>query len=514
MRHPLVRSAAPLLLLLLLFLSAPLQAAPAPPTAECRLVHFNDFHASYLPTRLTEEEGMPSVGGAAYVGAHLARLRRERPGTLVVFAGDMVQGSPLERATTGESLLRVMNRLAPDVAVIGNHEFDYGKARMRELLALATFPVTCANLVDAEGGPPFAKPWHIATTETGLRVLFLGLYPMSGKKYVEADHRVTVGDAYETVARLARERDADADLTVVVSHLGFDDDARLAERLGRTSEVDLIIGAHSHTPIDAIDPAHPIPIVQAFCNGLYLGVADLVVDVPGKRIASLAYRLQPTYHEGIDPDPEIDAIVKAEVAKMPDLFIPIASLSAPLGQSSRHGETALGNFSVDAFVDRFGTDLAFMNSKSIRNAIPGPTVCPNDLHEAFPFEGGLYKVRLTGANVVKMIEFYLNEKKDRTLYVPHTFSYRYRVGADGRAKVTAALLRGEPLKEDGSYTATVDDRTAGECERFYEAENLGKCAESIALTLADYSTETKIYTPLPGGRAVREAGAPGAGGAK
>lgn len=479
-------------------------AAARAGTAEVNLLHFNDFHAAYRPTRRTEEEGMPHVGGAAAVGGYIAKFRRERANPLVVFAGDMIQRTPLETATTAESLLEIFNLFAPDVATIGNHEFDYGRARLEEMLGKMKFPVVSANLRDKESGKPLAKGHHVAVTGDGTRVLFIGLYPESGKSYVEGDQNVTVGDAREAVDALAKRHDAEADLTVVVSHLGYDDDLKLAGKLGESSEVDLIIGGHSHTLVEEIDPSSPIPIVQAFCNGEVLGTVALEVDLPRKRILALRYELVPAYVAGVEPDARIAAIVASEVGRMPELFATIATTETPLGQASRQGETALGNFAVDALVDMYKADLAFMNSKSVRNSIPGPGICANDLKEAFPFEGGLFRVEIAGDQIIKMIEYYANEKKDRTLYLPHTMSCVTKAGGDGRVAVASALVHGKPLEPAKAYAAIVDDRTAKEFEKFYAAKIVGKVAENQAEAYIGYLREIKTCKPYPGGRMKRE----------
>lgn len=507
MSHLNLRLLIPSLLLIALFWLPAIPASAADGTAAAqllRLIHFNDFHAAYLPGRKTDEEGLPRIGGAAAVGAYIRQLRAERPESLLVFAGDMIQASPLEKATTGESLLQIFNRFAPDVACLGNHEFDYGKARLKELLAMARFPVICANLLDRDSGKVLVAESHIVTTPGGLRVLFIGLYPLAGKSYVEEDQQVQVLDAAESLMRIARERDSEADLTVAVSHIGYDDDLLLSRKLGPTSEVDLIIGGHSHTEIGNIDPTLPVPVTQAFCNGMYLGVIDLEVDPDLRRIRTIQYRLVPTYTDRITPDAEIEAIVQAEVAKMPELFEPIAELAEPLGMESRLGETRLGNFTVDAFVELYGSDLAFMNSKSIRNSLPGPQVNRAEVMDAFPFEGGLYRLEISGDGIIRMLEHYANKKKDRTVFVPHGFFYRYRIAADGEMTVTEARLHGQPLEPEKKYSVIVDDRQAREFERFYGAKIVKQVAERISDEMIHYLQGKKTHRLKPGGRSVRE----------
>lgn len=469
-------------------------------TADLSLIHFNDFHAALRKTRKTDAADMPELGGAGVLGGYLKKLRNENINSVVLFAGDMIQKTPLEEATKAESLIDIFNIFSPDAATFGNHEFDYGREHLEYLLTKIKFPIVSANLFDAESGKSLVPEYCVIETKNKVKILVIGLYPVSGKKYAEDDFNVKIKNPLEIVKKIAKQKDSEVDLTVVLSHLGIDDDIKLSEELTEKSEVDLIVGGHSHTLIEEIDKNLPIPVIQTYSNGYYLGKADITADLTNNKIVKLDYKIITTYAKDVEPVKEIEDIVENEMKKMPELFKTIAKTGEPLGHETRTGETSLGNFSVDALVDIFKTDMAFMNSKSIRNSIPGPEICSNDIIEAFPFEGGIYKIKMSGENIVKMIEYYYNKKKDRQLFVPYNVFYTYSISKSGKVKISEVLFKGKEIKQSKLYTAVTDERTASECERYYEAENLGKIAENLGDEYIKYLKKIKTYKPYKSGR--------------
>jgi len=205
--------------------------------------------------------------------------------------------------------------------------------------------------------------------------------------------------------------------------------------------------------------------------------------------------------DGIDKDSEIDEIVKGELNKIADDLKPIAKLEKPLGQESRTEETALGDFSVDALVDIFKADLAFTSSKSIRNSISGPDVCVNDIYEAFPFDDNkIFETYVTGENIIKMLEYYMNKRKDRFVYIPYTLSYTYSKSDDDKIEISDIKFKNKELKKNKKYRVILDERTVEEFEKFYNAENSKEIGDSFAGEYIKYLKKIKKYNPKPSGR--------------
>ena len=193
----------------------PLAVTPTSPSAATPLVHlqilaFNDFHghlepptgangvvlvaptdplASSADARPTDAGVMlVPAGGAAYLTAHVARLRAENPATIVVSAGDLTGASPLISSLfADEPSVLAMNRLGLDIEAVGNHDFDRGLPELRRLgrpgcslgdcdagsFAGASFDYLAANVIDTATGRTIFPPYSIRDVG-GARIAFIG----------------------------------------------------------------------------------------------------------------------------------------------------------------------------------------------------------------------------------------------------------------------------------------------------------------------------------------------------
>jgi 5'-nucleotidase len=174
----------------------PLPAA-APPFVHLQILATNDFHghlqpptgssgvvlaapadplASFRDARPTEVGvSLVPAGGAAYLTAHISRLRAENPATVVISAGDLTGASPpISNLFLDEPSVLVMNRLGLDLEAVGNHDFDRGLPELMRLqkpgcwlgdcdsgsFAGASFEYLAANVIDDSTGrtvfPPYA----------------------------------------------------------------------------------------------------------------------------------------------------------------------------------------------------------------------------------------------------------------------------------------------------------------------------------------------------------------------
>ncbi|MCX5893818.1 MAG: CapA family protein, partial [Deltaproteobacteria bacterium] len=150
-------------LLVIIFLGAPAQGREA----SLRLLYVNDFHGfaePYQPLGSTE-----LLGGAAYLAGAVDRRRNERP-TLLLAAGDMIQGHNWANLFHGKSSIELMNAMGFDALVVGNHEFDFGQQVLQERIKAARFAVLGANVK----GLPWLKPYVIKTIG-GIRVAIIGV---------------------------------------------------------------------------------------------------------------------------------------------------------------------------------------------------------------------------------------------------------------------------------------------------------------------------------------------------
>jgi len=477
--------------------------ATEPTEVELTVIHFNDFHAMYHSIARTEEDGNPRWGGPEVMAGYINELRDDCDNSIVLFGGDMFLPTPFDKLSEGETMLKIFNRFGIDAAVVGNHEFDYGSPRLQELHKKADFPWLAANVLDRDGAPIF--PTSTVLEVDDLSILVIGLFPISGAQYwedetglwIETDIRKIVKDVIQFAEDAAEKDGEDIDLTIILSHLGLEDDKELSRRLRSRLGVDLIVGGHSHTAIEELDEDLRIPIVQAGSNGEYIGRLELIVDAEDNSITEIVdYELLPTYEEEVDPDERIRSMVEDDLDELKDFLEPITTTTSPLSFSSRTEETPLGNFAVDVLVDHFDVDLAFISSKGLRRAIPGPEINALDLREAFPFAGELIKITMDGAAIKEMISYYMNQRPDRVIAIPYNLEVRYDQSGSNY-KITEVLYEGKAIEDEREYTAIVGKWLASSFQQYYDAKIVETVTEDAAQIYIDYLSEQEEYTPGP-----------------
>jgi 2',3'-cyclic-nucleotide 2'-phosphodiesterase (5'-nucleotidase family) len=230
------------------------------------LFHTNDFHG-----RLTDE-------AAAVVRA----ARAERPGSLLLDAGDAVSAGNLGFRAGGEPILARMSEIGYDAMTVGNRESHPRREIFPRKVKDARFPVLCANLTARPGAELPTRPsvilqaGGVGDSESGqeIRVAVMGLsVPMFTRKMwtqslCDYFFESPVETARALVPRL-RER---ATVVVALTHIGLHLDEALARAV---SGIDLIVGGHTHADLDAPRVIDGVPILHTTAYAAYLGRACL-----------------------------------------------------------------------------------------------------------------------------------------------------------------------------------------------------------------------------------------------
>jgi 2',3'-cyclic-nucleotide 2'-phosphodiesterase (5'-nucleotidase family) len=423
--------------------SAP-RALPAPRAASAGvdsivLLHTNDTHARLVPFA-SGRAGL--VGGAAARAATLARERALGGATLTLDAGDVFQGTPFFNFFRGVPDYRAMSRMGYDLGALGNHDLDDGPAAWLRTRREARFPIVCANVfVAAEsswarelpeaperlargarwigGGRVvegtalrhITEPYRVHEVG-GRRVAILGLLTRETVRIVSARRNggVAVADPVETARALVPRLREEADVVLVLSHLGVDEDRRLASRV---PGIDVIVGGHSHTllpePIVVLNARtpnglHGTAVVQAGSLGEWVGRTTLRFegDALG-RVTGRTIRVRPQDGE--------DAAIAAFLAPYRDSVaaataIPVFQLPRRVGpEGLRDGDTALGNFFADALREAAGADIAIQNSGGIRAGLPAGAVTVGDVYTALPWDNTIVVVEMEGWRVRQLLDF-------------------------------------------------------------------------------------------------------------
>lgn len=366
------------------------------------VLHWNDFHAMNTARSMVIDGDTLMVGGSADLGGYLDHFRETLAPTISLNGGDDFQGTPISSVTQGRSQIELLNLLKPDAFTVGNHEFDYGVASLREVLKSAQFPVLMGNVVMEDTGEllfPADTILVVGGAKIGvIGVLLDGLKEMTTRKATDG---LKVLSSIETVRKSLKRLEPITDIQIALTHEGVYSDSVLAASIG--PELELIIGGHSHTVLKQPKWVNGVPILQAGSKGKYLGIAELEIDTVENKLLNINEHLELIVQGKYPPDPEIAAVVEAQEKQLGEkLDVVVARLETDWIRSYR-SESNIGNFVADAYRDATGADIACINSGGLRKNLPAGNIRVRDLYEISPFSNELVRLRLKGKDVETLI---------------------------------------------------------------------------------------------------------------
>ena len=246
------------------------------------ILHTNDTHSQIDP--LPANDVNAGKGGVARRATLVKRIRKENPNTLLVDAGDVLQGTPYFNFYKGEVEYKAMSAIGYDVGTLGNHEFDNGVEKLADALKFANFDIVSSNY-DVKGTVLEQRvKRYVVKTVGGIKIgLFgLGVSPVGlitpdnfkGVTYIDP-----VVAAKEMVTKL-RDEERCA-LIVGMSHLGFYEDGKRGDSMvaAQVDGIDFIASGHTHTfmkePVFQTQPCgNKTMIFQVGKSGIHLGRVD------------------------------------------------------------------------------------------------------------------------------------------------------------------------------------------------------------------------------------------------
>ena len=375
------------------------------------ILHSNDLHGDFL----AEEVDAQLIGGVSMLSGYVSKVRREERNTIYCIAGDMFRGSVIDSEFRGISTIEIMNMLAPDVVTIGNHEIDYGIAHLLFLEKCAKFPIINANLHISANNARLFKSHHIIEID-GMKILFIGILTesvlsMARKEALIGDF-VDVNDAVTEVERICNAYNAtDIDCTVLLTHIGFEEDRQLAAQLDPALGVDIIIGGHSHTFLERPEVVNGILITQAGTGTDQIGRFDLEIDMDHNRVHSFAWKSIPVTDAHCPRDTALEAVLDRYKSAAEEKYSRlITRLKRPLTHPSRYQQTELGGFLADILQESLRLDMMLVGSGSIRVTGFGPIVSLSDLTECLPYDDSAIALWVTGTQLKKMILYMLRDE--------------------------------------------------------------------------------------------------------
>jgi 5'-nucleotidase / UDP-sugar diphosphatase len=419
-------------------------------TGEIRILYLNDFHGFAEPYPLLGSKEF--LGGLAFLAAKANHLREEKP-SLLLAAGDMIQGNNWANLFQGESVIEVMNRMRFDAMVVGNHEFDFGQGVLHRRISEASFPVLGANVKGLAG-----LQSYVIKSLGGIKIAVIGV--VTEDTPVSTSPKNVTGleflSPFSTVEKRVRELKGRVDLILVLSHIGFYVDRKLAEEV---KGIDVIVGGHSHTKVAKPVRIGNTLIVQAWEYGKALGVLDLTIQ--DRKIVKWDGHLEEIRPSAGGEDPEVQALVKNYSQKVDSLLdIRIGETEVDLdGENVRRRETNLGNLVTDILREVSGADVAIINGGGIRTSLNHGEIRIRDIYSILPFDNYVVSIRLTGKQIREALEHGFSGIEEEAGRFPQVsgLTVTYSRTAPGGSRIKTILIKGKPIDPDGEYQVATND---------------------------------------------------------
>lgn len=252
------------------------------------VLHTSDTHSCILP--LNSNLADKNVAGRGGFIRRIDMLKQERqqdPKLLLFDCGDYSQGSSYYTMFQGDVEVGLMNQMHYDAATIGNHEFDFGLDNMIRLFKKANFPVVCSNYDFADTElKNIVKP-YLVLKRKGVKIGVFALCPpleglVSTKNYGPLKFLDPIEVTNQMVDILRNQKKCD--VVICLSHLGWKtEDYPDNKLIQNTSDIDLILGGHSHTYMDDFGydtdkTGKQVPVDHEGKHGAYVGKMVLTLE--------------------------------------------------------------------------------------------------------------------------------------------------------------------------------------------------------------------------------------------
>ncbi len=440
-----------------LFLAA--SAVQAEPT-KFTFLHTNDVY-EIAPKR--------GQGGFAPLMTLLKRERAASANSFTTFGGDLFSPSVMSGLTKGSQMVELMNAIGTDIAVVGNHEYDFGPEVAARNFAASKFPWLGANVLGADGKPVGGLIASRVMEKGGFKVGFFGVITAETDVLSSPGPGIKFADVMETAKQAVADLKAQgAELIVALTHLDIADDRALASGV---RGIHLILGGHDHDPITFYEGG--VAILKAGYDAHYLGAIDLHVEWVerrGKKSLSVRPEWRLVSTAGVTPDAGIQAIVDKHTGKLDkELGVVIGKTSVELDtrrSSVRTMETTAGNLIAEAMRQGVGADVGLTNGGGIRGDrtyAAGTELTRKDILTELPFGNVTVLMELSGADLKAALENGVSRVEDKAGRFPQiagmTFVYDPKASQGNR--VVEVKVGGAPLDPAKTYKIATNDYMAG-----------------------------------------------------
>lgn len=447
------------------------------------VVHTNDTHSRI-------EEGKAEIGFAE-MAAQVDKMRKDNKNLILLDAGDTFHGLPVATVVKGDSIAKAMNVMGYDAMTAGNHDFNYGYDRLKEIEKTLKFPILSANVKTKDKKDAF-KPYMIKEVK-GIKVGIFGLSTpetatKTNPKNVEG---VTFENPIETSKKMVQElKKENVDMIIALGHIGLDENSEFTSKkiIEAVDGIDLFIDGHSHTLLKDGMVVKNTLIAQTGNYGQNLGVVEIgfkdkkIVDKKASLITKNDVKPAVVPPADNDKKPEKDQI-KAELAGKMYLEPNKAVLESikkskdemksvtgqVIGKTTvelegkrenvRSRETNLGNLLADAMKEETKADLAITNGGGIRDSIDVGDITKEEVLKVLPFGSYIITKEVKGEDLVKVLEHATDAYPNVEGKFPQVSGITFKIdmSKEKGSRVADIMVNGQKLDLNKTYVVATSD---------------------------------------------------------
>ena len=420
---------------------------------------------------------------------------------LLVDDGDAIQGEPIGTMTKGEAIIDIMNTVGYDIAIPGNHEFDYGMERFMELVEMADFPYISCNF-HREGELVF-DPYVIREFD-GVKFGFVGAttpesLTSSTPLYFQDENGNYIydfsqgGDGSEFYAAVQKAVDdaraEGAAYVFLIAHLGNEASCHpytYADVIEHTNGIDAVLDGHSHdTEKVVMKNKDGKSVIRQACGTKLASIGWMRVsaedgtvetglynwnnDVPAPELLGIWNRMSVELEKTDNISKQLEEVVGHAAVELTVNDPEAKDESGKPLRIVRNAETNLGDFCADVMRAAAGADVGVANGGAIRVSIEKGDITLNDLLSVYPFGNKLMMAEVTGQQLLNALEWGVRVLPSESGAFLHVSGMTYEIhtgikstctkddnglftGVAGEYRVQNVMVNGEPLDLEKTYT--------------------------------------------------------------
>lgn len=367
------------------------------------ILQLNDVHG-YLevhPELYYDHDGITlrNAGGYSRIKSLVDSIREEAGPVLFLDNGDTLHGTYEAVESEGEALVPILNHLGLD-AMTFHWDIAYSPDVLLKRQKELNYPILAINAFYKETNKLFTEPYLIKDIQ-GIKVAIIGiacniidktmpdkfskgLYFTSGQK--------------ELPKYLNEVKEKGAEITVVLSHLGFPQDVKLIEE---TQGIDVVISGHTHNRLDHLQKVNDTYIMQSGSHGSFLG--KLTLTLFGGKPTMARHKLV-DIEESISEENTMKKLVNEAMDPHRDLLSQVVGKTDVILHRGTSLESPMDNLLLLAMLEETGADLAFSNGWRYGAPIPLGDITLRHLHQIIPVNPPVSTVDITGEDLLAMME--------------------------------------------------------------------------------------------------------------